>query len=80
MPGYVRVLGFRKESAAIMAHIKQHASIPMITKLGQMESTDEIIIQMFETDIFAADLYESVVTDKFKSPFINEFEQSIVKN
>lgn len=80
MPGYVRVLGFRKESAAIMAHIKQHASIPMITKLGQMKSTDEIIIQMFETDIFAADLYESVVTDKFKSPFINEFEQSIVKN
>ncbi len=80
MPGYVRVLGFRKESAAIMAQIKQHSSIPLITKLGQMESSNPCIMQMFETDIFAADLYESVVTDKYKTAFINEFEQSIVKN
>lgn len=80
MPGYSRVLGFRKENAAIMAHIKQHSSIPLITKLGQMESSEDIIMKMFETDIFASDLYESVVTDKFNTPFINEFEQSIVKN
>lgn len=80
MPGYSRVLGFRKESAAIMAHIKQHSSIPLITKLGQMESSDDVVMKMFETDIFASDLYESVVTDKYKSPFINEFEQSIIKN
>lgn len=79
-PGYARVLGFRKESASVMGQIKHHSTIPLITKLGQMSSSDDVTLTMFETDIFASDLYESVVTDKFNTPFINEFEQSIVKN
>jgi hypothetical protein len=34
---------------------------------------------MIEQDIFAADLYESVITDKYKLPFISEYQQQIVR-
>ena len=35
--------------------------------------------KMLSQDIYAANLYESVVTDKFGTPFINEYEQKIVR-
>lgn len=34
---------------------------------------------MLLQDIFASDLYESVITDKFETSFINEYRQQIVK-
>ena len=34
---------------------------------------------MLEIDVFASDLYESIVTEMFKTPFINELQQSMIK-
>ena len=37
------------------------------------------VARMLELDLFAADLYESVITEKYKLPFINEYQQQIVR-
>ena len=70
-PTCARVLGFRKDSASVMTAIKDTASIPLITKLADAQISQE--------DIFASDLYESVITEKFKTSFINEYEHQIVR-
>jgi len=44
-----------------------------------MDTLSEKAISMLKQDIYASDLYESIVTDKFGTPFINEFEQQIVR-
>ena len=70
--GYVRVLGFRETTAILLGTIKHSCSLPLVTKLG-------IDNKMLQQDIYASDLYESVVTDKFQTHFINELQQAIVK-
>lgn len=69
---YAHMLGFRKDSTSVLTQIKETSSIPLISKLTNVD------YPMLEQDIYASNLYESVITDKFKTPFINEYEHSIV--
>ena len=76
---YARVLGFRKDGKKLLSTIKKYSDTPLITKLSQAESLSETGQRMINQDIFAADLYESIVTDKFKQPFISEYSQQIIR-
>lgn len=75
---YGHILGFRKDSTMVLREFKKYSSVPLITKLTQTENLSDIGLDMLEKDIFASDLYESVITSKFKMPFINEYTQSLV--
>lgn len=75
---YARILGFRKDCASLLSCLKKHSEIPLITKLTQDERLSDAGRFMLSQDISAADLYESVVTDTFKTPFMNEYRQQIV--
>ena len=79
MHGYARVLGFRKDSAGILTALKEKSSVPLLTKLSYTDQIEEPFLSMLECDIFASNLYETVVTEKFKTPFINEYEHSVVR-
>ena len=70
---YARVLGFRTDSIPVMTEIKKHSQIPLITKLANFEHP------ILERDIYASHIYQSVVTDKFKTPFQNEYEHPVVR-
>ena len=76
---YARVLGFCKDGAKLLTRIKRTSSVPLLTKLTQTEGLSKTGLRMLRQDIFAADLYESVITDKFKMPFISEYQQQIVR-
>ena len=76
---YARVLGFSKDGAKLLSRIKRTSSVPLLTKLTQTEGLSKAGLRMLRQDIFAADLYESVITDKFKMPFISEYQQQIVR-
>lgn len=74
---YAHILGFRKDAGNLFACLKKHTSIPLLTKLTQTDALDAVGLHMLQTDILASDLYESVITDKFKYPFISEYQQQI---
>lgn len=76
--GYARILGFRKDAAPLLKHLKRHTEIPLITKLTQQENLDMSAKKMLENEIFASNLYESVITEKFRLPFIHEYQQQLV--
>lgn len=76
---YAHILGFRKSSAELLSLLKGTSKVPLLTKLTQTEDLSEAGYQMLHQDIFASDLYESVITDKFETPFINEYRQQIVR-
>lgn len=83
---YARVLGFRTEDSEILSLIKKQATIWLLTKLtaannptGDENGLSENGVSMLAQDIFAANLYESVITDKFGTPFINEYVQQVVR-
>lgn len=75
---YAHILGFRKDAANVLTHMKAHSGVPLVTKLSQADSLSDTGSRMLMQDIFASNLYEAIITNKFKLPFVNEYEQSIV--
>ncbi len=76
---YARLLGFRKDNAKLLTLLKRTSSVPLLTKPTQTDALSKVGLKMLKQDIFAADLYESVVTNKFKMPFLSEYHQQIVR-
>lgn len=76
---YAHILGFRKDAARFLSHLKKNSQVPLITKLTQIENLSNTGLAMLEQDIFASNLYESIITNKFKMPFVNEYQQQIVR-
>lgn len=71
---YARVLGFRKEAAPLLHEIKQHSSIPLITKLP----SDHEIPEGLSEDLDASLLWEMLVCHKTGAPVRNERQRRIV--
>lgn len=74
---YARVLGFRKNSSDLLTNLKKLSVVPLISKLTTCDELSENAKKMLKIDLFASNLYESIVTETFKSPFINEFQHTI---
>ncbi len=53
-------------------------TVGLITEYLQAVLADTIY-QMLELDIYASDLYESVITDLYGTPFHNELTKRIIK-
>lgn len=77
--GYARLLGFRTDQSTLLTLAKKTSSIPILTKLTATEQIPEAFLSMLEHDIWASNLYESVITDKYQTAFQNEYEQQIVR-
>lgn len=75
---YARILGFRKDHADLLGILKQTSDIPLITSPARAVLADTAY-QMLELDIYASDLYESVITDLYGTPFHNELTKQIIK-
>ena len=52
-PRYARVLGFRREAQPLLRAVKEHASIPLITKAADYDRADPL----FALDVRAQDLW-----------------------
>lgn len=69
---YLRVLGFKKGSSALLHEIKEKASAPLITKVADASSQlSPHSYEIFKKDIFASDLYRSIAT-KSDTSIINK--------
>ncbi|MDD3141486.1 MAG: nucleotidyltransferase [Lachnospiraceae bacterium] len=75
---YAHILGFRKKDAVLLKTIKKTACIPLLTKLSACNEIPELGLKMLNQDILASDLYESVISDKYKTTFINEYTQTLI--
>ncbi len=78
-PLYARILGFQKSATPLFSLLKKESRIPLITKLASAALTSKAAEDMIQEDVHSANLYESVVTDKFQRPFHNEYRQSIIR-
>ncbi|WP_330424486.1 nucleotidyltransferase [Dorea sp. AM58-8] len=66
---YARILGFRRDHADLLGILKRTSDIPLITSPARAVLADTAY-QMLELDIYASNLYESVITDLYGTPFI----------
>ncbi len=76
---YARLLGFRKDSAKVLTAVSRESALPLLTKLSDTEQLSLLGRRMLHHDILASNLYESVVTDKFKTAYQNELRRGMLK-
>ncbi len=76
---YARLLGFRRDCARVISSVAKKSPLPLLTKPYEDESLKPPGRKMLTHDILASNLYTSVVTDKYKTAFENEYHQPILK-
>ncbi len=79
---YARILGFKQSSTDLLSEIKQHATVPLLSKMADADSILGDCApakEMLENDIFAAHVYDSVSTHKYRTVLPNEYRRQIVK-
>lgn len=76
---YLRLLGFRKSSSALLSGLKCHADIPLISKLADADGLlDNEALFLLHRDIMAAELYEQVLAHKTGAVMRSEYTREIV--
>lgn len=78
---YLRVLGFKKGSSALLHEIKEKASAPLITKVADASSQlSPHSYEIFKKDIFASDLYRSIAAKSDTSVInkSNEYTKGLI--
>ncbi len=76
---YARILGFRKSSSKLLRKIQDNSDIPIITKVGDAKNIlNDASIKMFNKDILATNIYNSLVHDKYNTIIKNEFKHEII--
>ena len=76
---YAKLLGFRKDRQDLLSIIAKKSALPLLTRLSDTDSISEIGQKMLRHDILASNLYQSVITDKYKTAFRNEYKQPMLK-
>lgn len=76
---YARLLGFRSDSRRILTEIHNKSSLKQITKASDHFQLSSFGRHMLKKDVFAADLYDSVITDRYNTPFLSDFQKQIIK-
>jgi len=76
---YARILGIRKDATELSSAMKEKSSIPIISKLADAKKNlSPLGMEMLESDILAAHIYDSIVAEKFNAKPTNEFTREIV--
>lgn len=78
---YARMLGFCKESSALLSGIKKNSSIPLLSKLADAKrllSGSKTAFQMLQTDIQASHIYDAVSNKKHQYMPPGEYARTIV--
>ena len=76
---YIRILGFRRSSTALLSALKENCVVPVISKAKDAASIlDDEALHMFEQDVSAANMYDKACTFRFGKTPEHDFEREIV--
>lgn len=76
---YARLLGYRKDRERILSGVAKNGTLPLLTSLYETHEIPALGQKMLLHDNLASNLYRSVITDKYRTPYKNEHHQAIIK-
>lgn len=76
---YARVLGFRKSATPLLSAIKEHSSIPLVTKLADADKQlSPSALAMLKDELRMSEIYAGVAAIKTQQTMQNEYSTPIV--
>ena len=76
---YARLLGYRKDREKLLTRIAKESPLTLLARMSDSAKLPQAAQKMLRNDILASNLYMSVVTDKYKTAFQNEYKQALIK-
>lgn len=75
---YARILGFRSEAGPLLTRLKKSSAVPLITKTaGAHTLLTKTALSMFQQDIYASHVRQSLEAAKYGTAPKNEYNQPI---
>lgn len=76
---YARVLGFRKEQAAVLSQIRQTSRLPVLTRALMPDTLTSLAKRSYALDVYGANLYESMKCIQYPGTTpIHEYRQKLI--
>ena len=76
---YPLLLGFKKESSEILSELKRRSKMPIISKISNAKDIlSEKSLKIFENNIYADFLYNSIYFEKYGESLINPYRSNVV--
>lgn len=78
VPSYLRILGINQKATELSKKIKENCILPLISKLADAkDSLSEEALSLLKEDIFASNLYDTVVSHKFGGEFVSDYQKQV---
>ena len=76
---WIRILGFRRQAAPLLAELKKRAQVPVVTKTADAKNLlSEKALRLFEKNLQASELYRMACEQKTGRPMKNEYTRSLI--
>ena len=78
VPSYLRILGLNTGAKDLSKSLKENCSLPLISKLADAKKQlSEEDFELLKEDVFASNLYDTVLSHKFDSDFISDYQKQV---
>lgn len=77
-PSYLRILGLNTGAGDLSKALKENCGLPLISKLADAKKQlSEEAFELLKEDVFASNLYNTVLSHKFDSDFISDYQKPV---
>ena len=77
-PSYIRILGINTHAGDLSKAIKENATLPLISKLADAEKQlSNDAFSLLKEDVFASNLYDTILSHKFDSDFVSDYQKQV---
>ena len=78
VPAYLRILGLNTTAGDLSKALKENCTLPIISKLADAKKQlSDQAFNLLKEDVFASNLYDTVLSHKFDSDFISDYQKQI---
>ena len=78
-PVYLRMLGFSERALPLLTAIKKEAASPLLSRLtAAREQLSLKLLPLLEEEIRASHIYQTIVSGKYGTPFLHEYQRQIL--
>lgn len=78
VPAYLRILGLNTNAGDLSKALKENCTLPIISKLADAKKQlSDQAFDLLKEDVFASNLYDTVLSHKFDSDFTNDYQKQI---
>ena len=78
-PVYLRLLGFSERALPLLSAVKKSAASPLLSRLtAARQQLPKELLPLLEEEIRASHIYQTAVSGRYGTPFLNEYQRQIV--